>query len=230
MMKNNDIFLLMGQSNMAGRGVVTEVSAISDSKIRMLRDQLWQPAVEPLHQDKPDAGVGLAMSFAKQARLDKPERAVSLIPTAVGSTSLDEWSQGPLYEHALRSAKEAMSQGRLRAALWHQGESDSGDPERANSYAEKLTRFIEKIRRDLGEPNLPFIAGELPHFLQKEDKFRYTEHVNQALRDLSDQVPHYQFVSAQGLTANPDIVHYDAKSLRTFGERYFDAYLRSQHD
>ena len=32
------------------------------------------------------------------------------------------------------------------------------------------------------------------------------------------------FVSAKGLTANPDNLHFSAKSLYEFGDRYFDAF------
>ena len=32
------------------------------------------------------------------------------------------------------------------------------------------------------------------------------------------------FVSAEGLTSNPDNLHFNAKSLHEFGLRYFEAY------
>ena len=60
------IFLLIGQSNMAGRGRLEEVSALQDPQIFMFRDGRWIVAEEPLHTDKPDiAGVGLGMSFCR---------------------------------------------------------------------------------------------------------------------------------------------------------------------
>ena len=54
------LFLLVGQSNMAGRGAVTEEDRNPDPRVLMLtRDRAWIPAADPLHFDKPKiAGVG----------------------------------------------------------------------------------------------------------------------------------------------------------------------------
>ncbi len=58
-------FLLIGQSNMAGRGFKHEVPPIYNERIMMLRNGRWQMMTEPIHFDKPVAGVGLAASFAE---------------------------------------------------------------------------------------------------------------------------------------------------------------------
>ena len=60
-----NIFLLIGQSNMAGRGKLDDVSELVHPDLFMFRAGQWLPAAEPLHTDKPRiAGVGLGMSFA----------------------------------------------------------------------------------------------------------------------------------------------------------------------
>ena len=46
-----NIFLLIGQSNMSGRGELQEVAAIKHPHIFMYRDSDWTIAKEPLHQD-----------------------------------------------------------------------------------------------------------------------------------------------------------------------------------
>jgi len=38
-------------------------------------------------------------------------------------------------------------------------------------------------------------------------------------------VPHSAFVSSNGLTSNPDHLHFDARSQREFGRRYALAFL-----
>jgi hypothetical protein len=54
------VFLLIGQSNMAGRGIIDEVPAIDDPNILMFRDGEWVTAREPLHTDKPErTGIGI---------------------------------------------------------------------------------------------------------------------------------------------------------------------------
>ena len=52
-----DLFLLVGQSNMAGRGKVEPADQIINPRIWVLnQEQKWSPAVDPLHSaDKPAA-------------------------------------------------------------------------------------------------------------------------------------------------------------------------------
>ena len=50
-------FLLIGQSNMAGRGFLGEVEPLSDDRMKMLRNCRWQKLSEPVNFDRPTAGV-----------------------------------------------------------------------------------------------------------------------------------------------------------------------------
>ncbi|MEO6844256.1 MAG: sialate O-acetylesterase, partial [Ginsengibacter sp.] len=61
-----DLYLLIGQSNMSGRGVVTEkFKEEGDPNVFMLtKENTWVPAKNPLHFDKPTiVGVGPGLSF-----------------------------------------------------------------------------------------------------------------------------------------------------------------------
>ncbi|MBO7376537.1 MAG: hypothetical protein J6V01_05470, partial [Clostridia bacterium] len=49
-----DSFLMIGQSNMAGRGDIGTVEPILDPDLLMLRNCRWQPLSEPVN---PDRGV-----------------------------------------------------------------------------------------------------------------------------------------------------------------------------
>ena len=105
---SRDIMLLIGQSNMAGRGLPNEVDSVADERIEMFRDGQWQRAVEPLHDDKETAGVGLAMSCASAYLEAFPQARIGLVPAAVGGTPLSRWMPGEdLYERALAIAREA---------------------------------------------------------------------------------------------------------------------------
>ena len=57
-------FLLVGQSNMAGRGFAHEVEPIQNPRIKVLRNGRWQPMYVPVNPDRPFSGVNLAESFA----------------------------------------------------------------------------------------------------------------------------------------------------------------------
>ena len=75
-------FLLIGQSNMAGRGFLHEVQPIRDARIKVLRNGRWQTMWEPIHFDRPFAGIGLGASFAKRWLEDHPGEEIGLIPCA----------------------------------------------------------------------------------------------------------------------------------------------------
>lgn len=223
-----DIFLLIGQSNMAGRGLLAEVPVIAHPHIHMFRDHHWQAAVEPLHQDKLSAGVGLAMSFAQDMVGRYPSMQIGLVPVAVGGTPLARWMSGAdLYHNAVETAKKAIGTGdTLRGFLWHQGEGDSGNLTDASSYGQRLGLMIDGFRRELDAPHVPFIAGELGPFLDRLTSVREYELVNQQLHMIATMVPHYAVVSAADLKDKGDDLHFDAASLRTFGSRYAQAFCK----
>ena len=99
-------FLLIGQSNMAGRGDFSEVPEIINNKCFMMRNGRWVHMREPINPDRSifsfyHSGVGLSASFAdKYARHFDEE--VGLIPCADGGTSLCEWMPGEiLFDNAV---------------------------------------------------------------------------------------------------------------------------------
>ena len=225
-----DIFLLMGQSNMAGRGLLEDVEPIRDERIRAFQDDRWTMAEEPLHHDRPTAGIGLAMSFAQSVLAAGPDREIGLVPRAVGSTPLERWMPGAdLYEGAMVAAREATHEGTVKAVLWHQGEHDSKSEADASSYVQRFSAMVATLREQLNAPSLPVIVGELGSYLSERPDFPHYRIVNAELRKIPDAVPHSAFINAEGLTDKGDSLHYDAGSLRIFGERYATAYLRFQN-
>src|SRR5690606_40186479 len=80
--ENFHLFLLVGQSNMAGRGKITEGQNQPHPRVLMLtRDGKWAPAVDPLHFDKPTVvGVGVGRTFAEVIAEAKPDITIGLIP------------------------------------------------------------------------------------------------------------------------------------------------------
>jgi hypothetical protein len=218
-----DIFLLLGQSNMAGRGAVEPQDLVVHPRIfKQTEAKTWAPAVDPLHFDKPAiAGVGLASTFARVVAEREPRAAIGLVPAAFGGTSLDEWAPGgKLYTNAVERAKLALAGGaKLRALLWHQGEADSG-PEKRATYAERFAKFVKQLRADLGAPDVPIIVGEI-------FEGRTTNApMNEVLMALPKSVPNCASVSAAGLKDKGDQTHFDSPSLREFGRRYAAAFLQ----
>lgn len=221
------VFLLIGQSNMAGRGRLGEVPALRDPRVSMFRDGCWMPATEPLHTDKPAiAGVGLGMSFAAELVARASVTPIGLVPCAVGGTALSCWMSGAdLYKRAVALTQQALSQGQLRGILWHQGEGDADTAEDANSYGRRFQQMIGGLRLRLSAADVPVIAGELGTFLQSRTDCNYFNVVNRQLRELVGRLPAYGCASADGLTDNGDSLHFNSVSLREFGRRYAHKYI-----
>ena len=67
------LFLLVGQSNMAGRGVVAEEDLKPHPRVVMFsKEETWVPAIDPMHFDKPVAGVGLGKAFGLEIAKSNP--------------------------------------------------------------------------------------------------------------------------------------------------------------
>ncbi|PSK93239.1 sialate O-acetylesterase [Taibaiella chishuiensis] len=222
-------FLMIGQSNMAGRGFVQEAPPVFDEHIKMLRNGRWQTMWEPVNYDRPTSGISLAASFAAAWRLQHSDGEIGLIPCAEGGASLKDWAVGgALFDHAVSQARLALRDSKLAGILWHQGESDCF-PELAATYAARLEVIIDALRSELDAPGVPLIVGGLGDYLASGIYGQYFQSyplINTALQDFAHAHAHCYFVSAAGLSANPDGIHFNAASLRVFGLRYFDAFNR----
>ncbi|MBB5645098.1 sialate O-acetylesterase [Pedobacter cryoconitis] len=225
-------FLMIGQSNMAGRGYLNDVKQIYDEKIKMLVNGRWQTMTEPINFDRPTSGIGLAASFAGAWRLKNDQEEIGLIPCADGGTSLNDWAVGgALFENAVFQAKLALRNSKLCGILWHQGENDSFGGLSA-LYYDKLSIIIDAFRSELDAPDIPFITGGLGDFLSGGRYGKYfTEYnqVNYALQKFAETKPDCYFVTANGLTANADGLHFDAVSQRRFGIRYFESFFEKKN-
>jgi Carbohydrate esterase, sialic acid-specific acetylesterase len=227
------LYLLMGQSNMAGRGKIGAEDTTPHPRVLLFTLQNnWEPAIEPVTHDKPGMlGVGPGLAFGKAMADGDPGVTIGLVSCAVGGTPLKRWERGgDLYSNAVQRARLAMRDGMLKGIIWHQGESDSGAATNANTYGDRLSRMIQDIRADLGTPNLPFVVGQIGEFLYDRGPGHaaYPRVVNAALAGLPEKVPATACAPSQGLKDKGDVLHFDTVSQREFGRRYAAAMLRLQ--
>ena len=227
------LFVLVGQSNMAGRGQVEPQDLEKHPRVLVFsKDDGWKPAIAPLHFDKPKVvGVGLGRSFGIEIAAADPDITVGLIPCAAGGSPISSWEPGGYhaqtkshpYDDALVRAKKALESGVLKGILWHQGESDS-QPGKAELYRANLHSLIGRFRARFAAPNVPFLAGQMGQFAERpwSDAKKL---VDAAHRDLARDVAHCAFVNSDGLTHKGDQVHFDTGSYRELGRRYARAYL-----
>jgi len=230
------LYLLIGQSNMAGRGKVAEEDKQPHPRVLALnRDDRWVPAVDPLHFDKPMAGVGPGLSFGKAMATADAAARIGLIPCAAGGSPISVWQPGASwnqtrskpYDEALRRTKIALRRGVLKGILWHQGESDSS-PELAAAYEERLLDLIARLRKDLEAPEVPFIVGGLGDFVVRPAGGKENPgaaRVSEALQRVARKASRVAYVDPAGLGHKGDGVHFSAESARELGRRYAKALL-----
>ena len=219
-------FLMIGQSNMAGRGNAAEVAPIENESCFVLRNGIFRPMHYPVNFDRFFSGLNLCESFA-DAYQKENNVEVGLIPAADGGSSMDQWHEGEiLFDHACYMAELASRTSEIKGILWHQGEADCSEA-LYSTYEARLTAMIEAMRKRLGMPDVPVLLGGLGDFL-KDCPLSATlanyVHVNDALKAVASKVKNVGFVSAEGLGSNSDFLHFNSAALREFGLRYYEGY------
>jgi sialate O-acetylesterase len=241
-----DLWILAGQSNMQGVGNMADVETPIGAVKALRMDRQWATAEEPLHvlQESPDAvhyqpkdeaeraasiaaarggskGAGLGLTFAKEMyRLTG--RPVGLICTAHGGTSMAQWDPAlrdkggdSLYGSMLLSLQAAG--GKVRGVVWYQGESDANG-EASVIYEDKFAQFIEAVRADCGDPELPFYAVQIGRFSNAGVDGRSWNRVQNAELNLETRLKHYGLAPAIDLALD-DLIHIGTPGLKTLGLR-----------
>lgn len=232
-------FLMVGQSNMSGRGSLKELPDISNPHVRVWRGEGWETAVEPVVRDKPAiAAAGMGTAFGMSVYMMTGED-VGLIPCSLGGSRLREWMPGErLFETAVTETAKAVESGaRLAGILWHQGESDSHEVEAVLTYAKQLrgimAALIARIREaaeaaGAGErvcAPLPVLVGELGDYLDGNADGLYHREINRQLAEFAALRSEYALVSAHDLPDRGDRLHFSTRAQRRLGLRYGCAWM-----
>ena len=226
-------FLMAGQSNMAGRGDFSEVPEIRNPLCYMLRMGRWQPMSEPINPDRAVYGIRLhsgispAASFADSyaKHFGAP---VGLIPCADGGTKVSDWMPGELiFDHAIMQCNLASRTSEIKGILWHQGESDCQLSADLDAYEERLIQSIHAFRKELKNPRLPVIMGEISDNITDVWKMEKRNiEFNKRLLKTAEKIPNCIVAPAKDLEIKADGIHFSSKACRELGRRYFEAYLK----
>ncbi len=179
MNKEMDIFLLIGQSNMQGVAPIGSLDTLALQNVYLFNDKnKWEPA-----RNLPDNGMnrystvkrrpivlfGPAYTFGRKIQRYS-QRTIGIVCNARGATRIEWWQKGysgvndfDLYEEAVARTKAALAANpgaKIKGILWHQGEADN-TLERSALYMGRLQALVKDLRKDLGDSDLPFIAGEV---------------------------------------------------------------------
>ncbi|ESQ79638.1 sialate O-acetylesterase [Asticcacaulis sp. YBE204] len=237
--KDMDIYLLMGQSNMSGRGDLSTLppdARKTDPRIWLYgNDGVWKLAADPLDsstgqidavsnelsskgEDK--AGVGPGLSFAKALKTKRP---VGLVTCAKGGSSLGQWTPNPardrLYGSCLARAKEAAGKGRIVGVLWYQGETDGRSNDTASTYGARLTGLVTHVRTDLNDACLPWVIVGLADQPDPAKSNGYTAWAEVQAQQKAFTVNRVGYVSAAGLPKNNDDLHLTTEAQLILGVR-----------
>lgn len=211
------VYLLIGQSNMAGRAEIPEDMTGVIDRCYLLNDKNeWVPAKNPMNlyssvrKREELQKLGPGYSFAKAMLEANPDISLGLVVNARGGTKIKAWQrETEYYMEAQKRTKAAMEQGTLKGILWHQGEGNSRRPK---TYLGHLTTLIESHREDFEIEDLPFVAGQI-----RSDERSMP--INAEIAKLPQAVPHTAVASSEGLTMF-DGTHFDTVSQIELGKRY----------
>lgn len=215
-----ELYLLIGQSNMAGRAPLELKDKDSIDNVFLFtgnEEKIWEKATNPLNKystvrkKMSMQKLGPGYQFAKEMIKVHPESKIGLIVNAKGGTSIEEWEPGGvLYNEAINQAEKAMKDGLLKGVIWHQGEANSG---KYTKYMTKITALINALRTDLNAPNLPFVAGQLSSDKPKRNNF------NKMILELPNKISNTGVATTEKLNTI-DETHFNNASQMLLGKRY----------
>ncbi len=239
-----DLILAIGQSNMAGRGVMDpskgDQDALSGAWLFDLYNQ-WEPASNPMNRNSeikdPKKYQGMNPSYMVAKKVSEVTgRPMGMVVNARGATKIESWLKGATdgyYASSIKRSKEAQKWGKFKAIIWHQGE---GNISAASKYITQLKSLVGDLRADLNDPELFFVAGELSHW-RSGTTGTNTAIFNAMIDTISKFLPYSGTATTEGLqpivtsssSGLPDYndPHFDRESQLILGERYADIILNN---
>ena len=227
------VFLLTGQSNMAGRATIEkqDEKPVEGALLWNIADQKWEAAKPPYNRYSPH-GKGLQMqrlncgpSFVREYLKANPGVRVGIVCSVRGGTSIEQWKKGvtkpwSLFDTTVAEAQAALAadpKAELKGILWHQGEANSA-ADKVKKYPAQLKELISDFRADLKSPDLPFVFAQIGQFNEDYANF------NKMIVRQPEDIEHTACIVTDRLK-NMDKAHFDSAGQRALGERYAAAML-----
>lgn len=221
------VFIMAGQSNMAGRGLVEAQDTGTNPRILSLEGNgAIALKTEPnLLNQGGLAGLDCGKSFGEQLLTKVPSTSyICLVQCSISSTLITEWLGDSLhvvhlYSNMLERSREAKRTGTLKGVLWFHGEGDADELKTAQEYGGHLRELILRFRNDIGDARLPFYVGKLANWCNKP----YADSVNQSIENMAKSLNDVYLIPTDGLSGKSDSLHFDAAGQRALGRRFAEA-------
>ncbi|MBN9190609.1 sialate O-acetylesterase [Microbacterium sp.] len=231
-----DVYLVLGQSNAAGRArdQIEDEPRIGVHQYRA--DGTWGLAAHPLndprgavhrgHVENHNTGHSPMLHFAKRLQRETGV-PVGLVVAAFGGAPLRWWVEGgnlaPLSNNAVDMIEA--SGATPRAVLWYQGEADCFELT-VDDYAERFGIFVTRLRERVGDPALPFFTVQLNRCTMEVEDPSAQDRAWGMLREQQRRAAH----SFPGVHVVPsgdlplyDFIHLSSAANLAVGERLADA-------
>lgn len=227
------IFILAGQSNMAGRGFVEPKDTIANPRILSLgENKEWFYAKEPLHFYEPNlTGLDCGLSFANELLKNVPDGVtIGLIPCAVGGSAISQWNNDEVYRDVqlLSNFKERVAsvqnQGTIKGILWHQGESDA-KTELIPKYESAINELFSIFRKTVRNDSTPILVAELGSFMQPQEEQEKFDSINKIISKAAGLDKNRHLITTGDLNHKGDNLHFNSEAQRTMGIRFAKKYV-----
>ncbi len=236
-----DVWVLAGQSNMQGVGLLADAMPPHEMVRAYYMDDRWNVATDPIHvlsssidevhcgpngplaatPIPPTTGVGPGVAFGQDmhARTGVPQ---GLLATAHGGTSMAQWDpakrrQGgkSLYGSMLRSVK--WNGGRVAGVVWYQGESDA-NPQAARVYTDRMKKLVAAMRSDFNDQPLPFVAVQIGRVISTSRQWPAWNDIQDQQYRLPEAIERLAVVPAIDLSLD-DNIHISGGDQNRLGKR-----------
>ena len=240
-----DVWLLAGQSNMQGCGNMDRAPKPHPKVHALYMDGHWDVAVEPIHflQESPDPvhnitvfdkaalakerrnskkGVGPGIFFGAEMVKRSGGVPQGLLCTAHGGTSMQQWSpdkkdEGGKSLYGSMYKSWSLTGQPVSGILWYQGESDTNEADAA-LYTKRMKELVAAFRKDLKQPNLPFILVQIGKFFSVAANGKWWNSVQDQEANLHKHIKNCACVSAADLSLD-DLIHVSSEGYARLGVR-----------
>ena len=249
---NYHIYLAFGQSNMEGQGPIetqdktvdsrfTVMGALTCSGTRSFTQNKWAAATAPLFRC--DTKLSPLDYFGREMVSKLPSNIkIGVVPVAIAGCKIELFDKanygtylnsaesyiktisnaygGNPYGRLVETAKAAQKDGVIKGILLHQGESNTGQADWPN----KVKAIYDNLIKDLGlDPKqVPLLVGEV---VTSAMGGQCGSH-NAVIAKVPSVIPNSYVISASGLAAQSDNLHFTSASYRTLGQRYATQMLK----
>ena len=213
-----DVYIVAGQSNAIGTGH-GELYEAPEIGVHTLRNcKYWDLATNPMYDGRGCHSPNLAFAKRLKKTLNYP---IGIIPCAYGGSSLSQWlpqEDGLFYKEMI----EAVSGKSVKGMIWYQGESE-GMACNSENYLERFTSFVNTVRDELHNPELPIITVQVGRhtddFENGTEMDRHYDAVREAQRQAAKTLENVYVIPSIDLGRMTDGIHNSKSSNLLLGER-----------